>query len=33
VREDDGVAYHFFADAGRKLLAPPAAAGAEPPPK
>jgi hypothetical protein len=33
VREDDGVAYHFFADAGRKLLAPPTAAGAEPPPK
>ncbi len=30
VRQDDGVAYHFFADAGRKLIAPPAPAGDEP---
>ena len=27
VREDEGVAFHFFADAGRRLLAPPATAG------
>jgi hypothetical protein len=26
VRQDEGVAYHFFADAGRKLIAPPAPA-------
>ena len=29
VREDDGVAYHFFADAGKRLLAPPASKSAE----
>ena len=29
VRHDEGVAYHFFADSGRRLLAPPAAAGGE----
>jgi hypothetical protein len=29
VREDDHVAYHFFADAGRKLLLPPGPAGGE----
>lgn len=30
VRQDDFVAYHFFADAGRKLIAPPAPAADEP---
>ena len=30
VRQDDGVAYHFFADAGKKLIAPPGPAAGEP---
>lgn len=29
VREDERVAYHFFAETGRRLLAPPGAAGGE----